>query len=188
MKTIPKDKYELINIIKERIKTHGSECDLNDINTSTLTDMSYLFYDSKFNGDISSWNTSKVTNMSHMFIKSEFNGDISNWDVSAVTNMMNMFCQSQFNRDISKWNTAKVNNMSSMFYESAFNGNISNWKVDNVLTMNDMFKNSDIEKPWWAIEDNDKRKEIINKYHLMKNLEQKLNTKEVIFEPKKNKI
>jgi surface protein len=39
--------------------------------------MSYLFYNTKFNGDISSWDVRKVINMDAMFEFSEFNGDIS---------------------------------------------------------------------------------------------------------------
>ena len=35
--------------------------------------------------------TSKITDMSDMFSNSKFNGDISNWDVSNVTNKRRMF-------------------------------------------------------------------------------------------------
>ena len=59
----PKTKDELKEIIKERISKEGSECDLNDIDVSQIDDMSYLFFESKFNGDISKWNTSNVNDM-----------------------------------------------------------------------------------------------------------------------------
>ena len=49
----PKTKEELKEIIKNRISTQGTECDLNDIDVSLITDMSYLFFGSKFDGDIS---------------------------------------------------------------------------------------------------------------------------------------
>jgi surface protein len=39
--------------------------------------MSYMFENSKFNGDISNWDVSNVINMFCMFDSSEFNGDIS---------------------------------------------------------------------------------------------------------------
>ena len=87
----PKTKDELEDIIKQRIESEGNECDLNDIDTSNITDMSNLFAYSEFNGDISKWNVSNVTNMISMFYGSKFNGDISNWNVSTVTNMVNMF-------------------------------------------------------------------------------------------------
>jgi len=76
-KFFPKDKDELQEIIKSQIKKYGLEVDLNNINTSQITDMSSIFYHSKFNGDISEWNVSNVINMNSMFYYSEFNQDIS---------------------------------------------------------------------------------------------------------------
>jgi surface protein len=58
--------------------------DVTKVITTNVTDMSKMFYDSQFNGDISNWDVSNVTNMSEMFEYSQFNGDISNWDVSNV--------------------------------------------------------------------------------------------------------
>ena len=41
--------------------------------------MSWLFYYSKFNGDISKWDVRNVDVMCMMFTDSRFNQDISNW-------------------------------------------------------------------------------------------------------------
>ena len=49
----PADKKELEKIIEERIKKEGNNCNLNDIDTSLITDMSHLFRNTDFNGDIS---------------------------------------------------------------------------------------------------------------------------------------
>ena len=87
----PKTTDKLKDIIDKRIKSEGYECDLNDIDTSNITDMSNLFAYSHFNGDISRWNVSNVTNMVGMFYYSKFNGDISNWNVSNVRDMQAMF-------------------------------------------------------------------------------------------------
>ena len=65
--------------------------DLRFICTTKITDMSKLFSESQFNGDISNWDVSNVTNMGDMFSESQFNGDISIWDVSNVINMIGMF-------------------------------------------------------------------------------------------------
>ena len=89
----PKTKKELQEIIKQRIDKEGHEVDLNNIDVSKITDMSYLFENfNKFNGDISEWDVSNVTNMKWMFYEcTAFNKDISSWDVSNVTNIKDMF-------------------------------------------------------------------------------------------------
>ena len=120
----PKDKKELIEIIDERIKSEGPNCDLNDIDVSNITDMSNLFEFLDFN-----------------------NCNISKWDVSNVTNMHGIFygCES-FNQDISTWDISKVTDMSSMFFNcESFNQNISNWDVSKVKTMYGIFGECNIE-------------------------------------------
>ena len=147
----PQSKAELEKIIKETIEKNGPNCNLNFIDVSQITDMSHLFEESDFNGDIRKWNVSNVTTMEKMFRKNKkFEGDLSNWNVSNVTNMEGCFSQTIFNGDISKWNVSKVTNMRSMFYEAKFNGDISKWNVSEVTNMRSMFYcadfNSDISK------------------------------------------
>ena len=88
----PETKKELQDIIKKRIEQEGPEVDLNDIDVSNITDMSYLFEETDFNGNISKWDVSNVTNMMFMFKNcKKFNQDISSWDVSNVTNIKYIF-------------------------------------------------------------------------------------------------
>ena len=106
-----------------------------NIFTGQVTDMSYLFMSSPFNGDIGYWNVSNVTNMDSMFrIASSFNQDIGDWDTSSVTNMATMFFgTSSFNQNIGSWDTSNVTTMNSMFRNtSAFNQNIDGWNVSSV--------------------------------------------------------
>ena len=164
----PKTKGELIACIREKIDKEGlgaedEPLNLNDIDTSKITDMSELF--DAIDGqlvelsktryfDISDWDVSNAKSMFNMFTGSSFDGNLSDWDVSNVENMHCMFGSSKFtgkNGDISNWNVSKVNDMGHMFEYSKFNGNISNWDVSNVEDMNDMFscsaftgKNGDI--------------------------------------------
>ena len=99
-KIIAKHKTHLKRLIDEEIKRNGAECSLNHI------DMSHLFNNCRFNGDISNWNTSKVTNMAHMFSMSDFTGDVSQWDNANVEDMNHMFCKTKFNKNLSKFNTS----------------------------------------------------------------------------------
>ena len=111
----PKTKNELKQMIEDEISKNGYRCSLNHIDVSKITDMSRLFYRSKFNGDISEWNVSNVTNMRSMFYDSKFNRDISAWDVSSLTDMGYMFYDSKFNGDISDWDVSNVTNIYNMF-------------------------------------------------------------------------
>ena len=144
----PNTKDELTKIIKQKIESEGNECDLNDIDTSNITDMSWLFEHSDFNGDISKWDVSNVENMRYMFTYSNFNGDISKWNVSNVKNMSNMFSDSKFSGDISNWDVSNVKSMDSMFAKSKFNGDISKWNVSNVIHKLYIFDNCPIEEKY----------------------------------------
>ena len=73
------------------MEKEGPNCDLSDIDTSLITDMSYMFYGSDFNGNISEWDVSNVKNMSQLFRESKFNQDISNWKVNKDCIIYNMF-------------------------------------------------------------------------------------------------
>ena len=100
----PKTKDELKRIIRNTIEEKGYNCDLNFIDVSKITDMSFLFSTSKFNGDISKWDVSKVKNMDSMFYNaSSFNGDIDNWNVSKVENMKTMFKNSPLEDNEPDW-------------------------------------------------------------------------------------
>ena len=153
----PKTNGELIKIVDQLIKERGNDANLNDIDTSEITDMDGIFEGSNFNGDISNWDVSKVKRMNYMFHHSSFtgeNGDISNWDVSNVEDMNSMFMESKFNGDISNWDVSNVKDMMCMFYFSEFtakNGDISNWDVRNVQNMYLMFNGTPLAKntPKW---------------------------------------
>ena len=66
----PKDKDELKELVDQLIEKRGNEANLNDIDTSEITDMFKLFCRSNFNGDISEWNVSNVKNTYYMFTES----------------------------------------------------------------------------------------------------------------------
>ena len=117
----------------------GTSNSWNAWNTSTITNMSSLFYDVNFNQPIGNWNVGNVTNMASMFYSSNFNQPIGNWNVSKVTNMFEMFRRSRFNQPIDDWNVGNVTNMSLMFSSSSFDQIIFNWDVSKVTDMSEMF-------------------------------------------------
>jgi len=78
--------YDIRSVVESEIKCLGVHADLNHILVDDVTDMSCLFRDLDFDGDISRWSVGEVTDMSYMFERSTFNGDISKWNVGNVKN------------------------------------------------------------------------------------------------------
>jgi surface protein len=115
--------------------------DISNWDMSNVDTMNLMFaINAEFNQNINGWDVSNVTNMSSMFFSAtSFNQDISSWNVSGVTNMSSMFSNSPFNQDISSWNVSGVTNMSSMFSKTPFNQDISGWDVSNVTDMSNLF-------------------------------------------------
>ena len=124
------------------------QANLNWIDTSDVTNMSLLFYQTKFNGNISEWDVSNVKTMLEMFEQSPFNGDISKWNVSNVKNMSYMFAHSNFNKPIGNWDVSNVETIGYMFYDARkFNKDISKWDIHAWDTMH-MFSQCPIKKEY----------------------------------------
>ena len=121
---------------------------LENLDTSNVTNMSYMFYAcSKLTSiDVTKFDTSNVTNMSGMF--SNCSGltslDVSKFDTSNVTNMSNIFavCSELTSIDVNNFNTSNVTNMSSMFEGCSrlTNLDVSNFSTSNVTSIYGMFE------------------------------------------------
>ncbi len=112
---------------------------------SQAANLSNMFSESTFNGDIGNWNMTKVQNINGMFrFASSFNKDISNWDISNVTDMRYIFQgASAFNQDISSWKVHNVTSMESMFEDAVlFDQNLGSWDITNVESMKHMLSHS----------------------------------------------
>ena len=130
--------------------------DLSNVDTSNVTDMSYMFNIGNVADptqtlltylDISGFDTSKVTDMSCMF---RYCGllpslDLSSFDTSNVTNMNGMFalCYALTSLDLSSFDTSSVTDMSHMFSncESLPSLDLSTFDTSNVADMRSMFYN-----------------------------------------------
>jgi hypothetical protein len=117
---------------------------MNSWDTSSVTDMSRLLYQSYWlstseTPNMASWDTSNVTDMSYMFSASNnINPNVTNWDVGSVTTFRNMLPgggASPFNRNISGWDTSSAVDMRKMLAHCYnFNYDISSWDVSGVTT------------------------------------------------------
>jgi surface protein len=130
----PKNKDNLKKLLKRMIEMRGDDGDFNDIDTSDIEDMSFLFSNNEtFNGDITGWDVSKVENMKYMFYNAySFNQHIGKWNVSKVTNMIGMFYHAKsFNQPIGDWEIPEVKSMNYMFYKAtSFSQDLSKWDLN----------------------------------------------------------
>ncbi len=79
-------------MVKEDIERLGLDADLWLYDTSKVTDMSGLFADTDFRGDISKWDVSKVEDMTGMFKNCRgFNGDLTQWNINKRCKTEDMF-------------------------------------------------------------------------------------------------
>lgn len=116
---------------------------------SNVTSMSAMLVEHSFDIDtLASWDVSNITNMSYLFYDSAINQDISAWDVSSVTNMANMFYNNDvFNQDLSAWDFSSVTNFSGMFSgANAFNQNLAAWDISNATDMTQMLNGTALSK------------------------------------------
>ena len=91
-KSIVKATDETVHqIVKDALDRFGNDADLNHIDVSQCTDLSSLFYDAHFTGDVSKWDVSNVTDFEYCFCSNPFDGDLSNWDMSSAVDLNSMF-------------------------------------------------------------------------------------------------
>jgi hypothetical protein len=121
--------------------------DASKIDTSKVTNMSWMFYDARglTTLDIENWNTSNVTMMYQTFgdASNITTLNIGNWDTRNVTRMDYMFSGASSLKTIkvNNWNTSNVTSMYRMFgnTNALTTLDVENWNTSNVTNMGDMF-------------------------------------------------
>lgn len=128
------NKERLMGLVRT-IEVIDRDANLNWIDTSKVTDMSYLFNSSSMNFNISEWDVSNVEKMDAMFAYTYiFQGDLSKWDVSNVRSMIAMFRNSIYVGDISNWNINHCN-VEEMFYQCQMKEENKPKKLQNSYAM-----------------------------------------------------
>lgn len=151
-KFFPARKEDLVELVRD------DDVHLGSINTSRITDMSYLFSiynriekkkakkrnpsERKDYSGIETWNVSNVEDMTGMFMgATNFNQPLNAWDTSHVTGMKKMFYETiSFNKPLDHWDVSNVEDMSCMFCDAHnFNQPLDSWDVSSVRSMCSMF-------------------------------------------------
>ena len=126
----PETREELKKLIIQLLKERGPNANLNDIDVSEITDMTLLFKNTEFDGDISNWDVRKVEDTSWMFHVSSFtgkNGDISRWEFDSIEFMDSMFQYSDININLDDWNISKETSTREMFNDCPLEKNPPVW-------------------------------------------------------------
>lgn len=124
------------------IYNHDNTIFAQPLDTSRVTDMSYMFHKASCFGRLRRLYTAHVTTMAHMFDGCyRENPNVTRFNTSNVQDMSYMFswCK-RFCQPIGHWDTRRVTTMEGMFFRAkSFNADISNWNVANVTNMAHMF-------------------------------------------------
>jgi len=137
--------------------TYVSSLDLTKLNTSKVTSMENLFYQTgsstttfEIKG-LDNWNTSNVTNMVGMFKGA--GKAATSWYIG------NLSAKTAVKEDGSlydAWNTSKVTSISGMFNNAGYNAinfvlDLSGWDLSQVISLANMFENAGLKSQKFEI-------------------------------------
>lgn len=121
-------------------------------NVSTVEDFSGMFREAYlFNQDLSTWDTSSATNMSYMFynIGAGFNQSVNTFNMASVESISHMFMHClNFNQPVNTWNTSSLINAENAFNNTSFNQSMTTigsvWDVSLLENAAGMFRRADL--------------------------------------------
>ena len=160
--------------------TYLSSIDLTNLDTSNITNMSYMFYYTGYSSPVftldlgNQFNTSEVTTMQRMFnytgrSSTVFTLDLGDkFDTSSVTNMSNMFDSTGYSSTVftlnlgDKFDTTNVKSMNSMFATTGYSSPVftlnlgDKFDTSSVTGMSNMFTNTGYNSTIFTLDLGDK--------------------------------
>ena len=110
-----------------------------EIDSSQVTNMSYMFHGCSSLTSVPDMDTSRVTNMSGMFRGCSSLTSVPDMDTSQVTNMSPMFYGCSSLTSVPDMDTSRVTNMSSMFYGCSSLTTVPDMHTSNASDVSRMF-------------------------------------------------
>ena len=110
-----------------------------EIDSSQVTNMSYMFHGCSSLTTVPDMDTSQVTNMSGMFYGCSSLTSVPDMDTSQVTNMSPMFYGCSSLTTVPDMDTSQVTNMSSMFYGCSSLTTVPDMHTSNASDVGRMF-------------------------------------------------
>ena len=134
-------------LIRENLKFNPLTINTTNLDTSKVTDMSYMFYylNNLTTLDVTKFDTSKVVDMRYMFngMANLTSLDVTNFKTSKVSDMSSMFSglSKLTSLNVTKLDTSNVRNMNQMFQgmNNLTSLDVTNFKTSNVTDMSSMF-------------------------------------------------
>jgi len=123
-KTVHATDETLYRIVRDEIDKLGKDTDLNHIDVSNVKNFFYGL----------DMDDNKPDNLTGLFENTDFCGDISEWDMSNAEITTSMFYGlKNFNCDISNWNVENIKRCNCMFRNCvAFRQNLSKWNMKSI--------------------------------------------------------
>ena len=110
-----------------------------EIDSSQVTNMSYMFYGCRALTTVPDMDTSQVTTMQSMFYNCRALTTVPDMDTSQVTDMQSMFYNCRALTTVPDMDTSQVTNMSSMFYGCSSLTSVPDMHTSNASDVGRMF-------------------------------------------------